>query len=136
MLHIADATGEALRRAGRRTPALLGTRFTMEGSFYRGRLAERHEVEALVPDERGRALVHDVIYDELCRGVMRPESKAAYLQAVAALRREGADGVILGCTEITMLIGQDDTDLPVFDTTALHAKAGVSFIVGENGEWS
>jgi aspartate racemase len=133
VLHIADATGEALHRAGRRTPALLGTRFTMEGSFYRGRLAQRHKVEALVPDEGGRVLVHDVIYDELCRGVVRPESKAAYLQVIEALRGQGADGVILGCTEITMLIGQDDTDLPVFDTTALHAKAGVSFIIGKDG---
>lgn len=130
VLHIADATGEALRRAGCRRPALLGTRFTMEGGFYRGRLAERHGVEALVPDEDGRALVHRVIYEELCQGVVRDESRAAYLGVIGRMRQAGADGVILGCTEITLLIGQADTDLPVFDTTAIHAEAGVEFVVG------
>lgn len=132
-IHIADATGAALRRAGRRRPALLGTRFTMEGGFYRGRLAERYGVEALVPDEAGRALVHRVIYEELCRGVVRPESRAAYLGVVEDLRRQGADGVVLGCTEIALLIGAADTELPVFDTTALHAGAGVDFITGTDG---
>ncbi len=132
-IHIADATGTALRRAGRRRPALLGTRFTMEGDFYRGRLAERHGVDALVPDKAGRALVHRVIYEELCRGVVRPESRAAYLGVIEDLRREGVDGVVLGCTEITLLIGAADTDLPVFDTTALHAAAGVDFITGADG---
>ncbi len=131
-IHIADATGAALRRAGCHRPALLGTRFTMEGAFYRARLAERHGVEALVPDEAGRTLVHEVIYGELCRGIIRPESKAAYLEVIGRLREEGADSVILGCTEVTLLVGQLDTDLPVFDTTAIHANAGVEFIVGEN----
>ena len=129
-IHIADAAGAALRRAGCRHPALLGTRFTMEGAFYRGRLVERHGIEALVPDEPGRTLVHDVIYDELCRGIIQPRSKEGYLEVIERLRAEGADGVILGCTEITLLIGQSDTDLPVFDTTALHAEAGVDFVVG------
>jgi len=131
-IHIADATGAALRCAGRSRPALLGTRFTMEGAFYRARLAERHGLEALVPDEAGRALVHEVIYAELCRGIIRPASKAAYLDVIGRLRGEGADSVILGCTEVTLLVGQLDTDLPVFDTTAIHAQAGVEFIVGND----
>lgn len=129
-IHIADATGAALCRAGCRRPALLGTRFTMEGEFYRGRLAERHGIEALVPDAAGRALVHGVIYDELCRGIVNPQSKEAYIGVIERLRAEGADGVILGCTEITLLIGQSDTSLPVFDTTAIHAEAGVEFVAG------
>ncbi len=129
-IHIADATGAALRAAGCRRPALLATRFTMEGAFYRERLAERCGVEALVPDEADRGLVHRVIYEELCRGIVAPASKAAYLGVVERLRRAGADGVILGCTEITLLLGQADMDLPVFDTTAIHAQAGVDFMVG------
>ncbi|HYE49062.1 MAG TPA: aspartate/glutamate racemase family protein [Azospirillaceae bacterium] len=125
LLHIADATGEALRRAGCRRPVLLGTRFTMEKEFYRGRLAERFGIDALVPDEAGRGLVHRVIYEELCRGEVRAESRAAYLAEIARL--PGADAVILGCTEIGMLIGAGDLDLPVFDTTRLHAEAAMDF---------
>jgi aspartate racemase len=129
-IHIADATGAALRWAGCRRPALLGTLFTMEGEFYRGRLVERHGVEALVPDAAGRSVVHEVIYAELCRGIIRPESKVAYLEVIERLRARGADAVILGCTEVTLLVGKNDTDLPVFDTTALHDQAGVEFVVG------
>ena len=129
-LHIADATGAALRAAGCRRPALLGTRFTMEGAFYRDRLRERFDIAAMVPDEAGRAVVHRVIYEELCRGVVRPGSRQEYMAVIDTLRKEGADSVILGCTEITLLIGPDDTDLPVFDTTALHAEAGVAWMVG------
>jgi len=129
-LHIADATGEALRRQGCRRPVLLGTRFTMEGDFYRGRLAERHGVDALIPDEAGRSVVHDIIYSELCRGIVREESKSAYLDVIATLREQGADGVILGCTEITLLLDQADLDLPVFDTTLIHAEAGINFALG------
>ncbi len=127
VLHIADATGTALRKAGSRRPALLGTRFTMERDFYRGRLAERFGAAALVPDEPGRALVHRVIYEELCRGEVREESRAAVLEVVRSLQAQGADGLILGCTELTLLLGAGDTDLPVFDTTALHAQAGLDF---------
>jgi aspartate racemase len=93
-------------------------------------MRERHGIEPLVPDEPGRALVHRVIYDELCRGIVRPESKAAYLDQIERLRGQGADGVILGCTEVTMLIGQGDTGLPVFDTTRLHAEAAMAFAFG------
>jgi aspartate racemase len=127
VLHIADATGAALRKAGCRKPVLLGTRFTMERDFYRARLAERFGAEALVPDEPGRALVHRVIYDELCRGEVRDGSRDAVMEVVRAMRSQGADGLILGCTELTLLLGARDTDLPVFDTTALHAEAGLDF---------
>lgn len=135
VLHIADATGDALLRQGCRRPALLGTRFTMEAAFYRDRLAERCGLQALVPDAAGRELVHGIIYDELCQGIVSPASRIAFLAVIAALRDQGADAVILGCTEITLLIGQADLDaaglaLPVFDTTALHAGAGVAFMLG------
>lgn len=127
LLHIADATAEAILRAGCRQPALLATGFTMKESFYSGRLRDRHGLLPLLPDEAGQALVHRIIYDELCRGVVLPASKAAYLDEIVKLRQAGADSVILGCTEITMLIGQDDVDIPVFDTTRLHAEAAMDF---------
>ena len=130
LLHIADATGEAIVAAGCRRPALLATRFTMEQPFYADRLRERHALDPIVPDEPGRAMVHGVIYQELCRGVVRPESKARYLAEIARLRLAGADSVILGCTEIGMLLSQADLDLPVFDTTRLHAEAGMNFALG------
>ena len=119
--------------AGADRPALLATGFTMEQAFYTGRLRDRHGLEAIVPDDAGRALVHGIIYDELCRGVVCHESKAAYLREIARLRQAGADGVILGCTEITMLIGQDDLDIPVFDTTRLHAEAAMDFALAPEG---
>jgi aspartate racemase len=122
LIHIADATGGAVRAASLRRPALLATRYTMEQDFYRGRLAARHGVEAMVPDERGRELVHRIIYEELCVGIVRPQSKAAYLEEIERLRRQGADGVILGCTEVGLLLGPEDTDLPMFDTTRLHVE--------------
>jgi aspartate racemase len=130
LLHIADATAAAVQRAGCRRPALLATRFTMEQGFYSERLRDRHGLETVVPDEAGRAVIHGIIYEELCRGVVRPESKAAYLDEIAKLRHAGADGVILGCTEITMLLAQGDLDLPVFDTTRLHAEAAIDFAAG------
>lgn len=132
LLHIADATAGAIRRSRVKRPALLATRFTMEEDFYRRRLADRHGIEAVTPDEAGRARVHEIIYDELCRGIVKPDSKAAYLAEIARLRaEEGIDGVIMGCTEITMLIGQPDFDIPVFDTTAIHAEAAIAFALGD-----
>lgn len=134
LLHIADATAEAMNAANVCRPALLATRFTMEQDFYRGRLADRHRIVAAVPDEAGREIVHRIIYDELVRGIVTPQSKSAYLHEVARLRRtpEGreVDGLIMGCTEITMLIGKDDFDIPVFDTTAIHAAAAADFALG------
>ena len=125
LIHIADATATAARGLGVTRPALLATRYTMEQPFYKGRLRERHGLDAIVPDAGGRELVHRVIYEEPCLGVVRPELKRAYLDIVAGLRRQGADGVILGCTEVGMLIGPDDIDLPVLDTARLHAEAAV-----------
>lgn len=131
LIHIADATAERLKTAGVKRPALLATRFTMEGDFYVGRLRDRHELDPLVPGEEGRAAIHGIIYEELCRGVVRPESKAVYLAQIDALRRAGADGLILGCTEICMLIGPEDTELPTFDTTRIHAEAAMGFALDE-----
>lgn len=130
LLHIADPTAAAISARGLRRIGLLGTRFTMEQDFYSGRLRERHGLEVLVPEPADRALIHQVIYDELCRGVIREESRRRYLEIVGRLAAAGAEGVILGCTEIGMLIGQGDTALPLFDTTLLHARAAVDFALG------
>ncbi|MCX6572447.1 MAG: aspartate/glutamate racemase family protein [Candidatus Aminicenantes bacterium] len=130
IIHIADATAVAVKRAGLDTVGLLGTRYTMELDFYRGRLETSHGLKVLVPDEAGRTLVHDVIYKELTYGTIRDESRAAYVEIIEDLRRRGAQGVILGCTEIPLLVKQKDSPLPVFDTTALHAAAAVEFALG------
>ncbi|MET9697242.1 aspartate/glutamate racemase family protein [Streptomyces sp. NPDC006529] len=124
LLHIADATADAVRAAGLGRVGLLGTAFTMEEDFYRGRLAAR-ELDVLVPDAEGRALVHRVIYEELCRGVVREASRAAYRRVVEDLVARGAEGVVLGCTEIELLIGSGDSSVPLFPTARLHAEAAV-----------
>ncbi|GFE97869.1 MULTISPECIES: aspartate/glutamate racemase family protein [unclassified Gluconobacter] len=129
-LHIADGTGEVLQRAGCKHPMLLATRFTMEREFYTKRLRDLFGITARIPDEDARIGIHRIIYEELCQGIIRDESRAYYRDVIKQMKAEGADSVILGCTEITMLITQDDTDLPVFDTTAIHAEAGVSWILG------
>ena len=131
VIHIGDATAEAIREAGCRRPILLATRFTMEREFYTGRLRDRHGLEVLVPDEADRAEVHRIIYEELCRGIVRPEAKAAYLEVIERLRRRGGEGVILGCTEITMLLEPHDLSLPMFDTTRIHAEAAMRFALGD-----
>jgi len=125
-IHIVDPTAQALRQAGIRRVGLLGTCFTMEQDFYRGRMRELHGIDVVVPEQADRDRVHDVIYEELCHGIVRDEARAEYQRIVAALAAQGADGVILGCTEITLLLGQGDVALPVFDTTALHAQAAVT----------
>jgi len=127
VLHIADVTAAAMKQKGCRRAILLATRYTMEQPFYRGRLAEAHGIQTIVPDEAGKVLVHGIIYDELCRGIVNPCSKAACLDQIAQLSRHGADSIILGCTEVGMLIGQQDVGLPVFDTTTVHATAAVDF---------
>ena len=128
LIHIADATGRAVVEAGVKRPALLATRFTMEQDFYKGRLSDKYGLEPAVPNHAGRDMVHRVIYDELCQGIVRPESKSAYLDEIGRMQRaDRVDGVIMGCTEITMLIGQGDFDIPVFDTTRIHAEAAVDF---------
>lgn len=121
---IIDATAQRIRAAGMRTVGLLGTRFTMEGEFYRARMAE-HGIEVLTPDAPERALVHDVIYDELTRGLIHDSSRQEFTRIIGALAARGAEGVILGCTEIPLLIGPADTPVPLFDTTRLHVEHAV-----------
>ncbi len=123
-LHLADVTAKAIKRSPSRRPLLLATRFTMEQDFYRDRL-RAFGVDAMVPDAAQRGDVHRIIYEELCRGVIEPASKARYLDIVAEAVAQGADGVILGCTEITLLVSQADFAIPVFDTTALHVEAAL-----------
>ncbi|MEV8319458.1 aspartate/glutamate racemase family protein [Streptomyces sp. NPDC059900] len=125
LLHLADATAAAVLGGGLRRVGLLGTAFTMEQDFYRERLAA-HGLDVLVPDAEGRALVHRVIYEELCLGVVHEASRAGYQNVIEDLVREGAEGVILGCTEIELLIGQEHSPVPVFPTTRLHAEAAVA----------
>ena len=124
-LHIADTTAEAVRAAGLETVGLLATAYTMEQDFYVGRLRDRHGLTVLVPDADGRRVVHDVIYDELCRGVVRDESRERYRAIIAGLVEDGAEGILLGCTEIDLLIGPQDSPVPVFDTTRLHVEKAV-----------
>ncbi len=128
-LHIADPTGEALRAAGVGRVGLLGTRYTMEQDFYVGRLRERHGIETVVPNADDRNDVHRIIYDELCHGVCDDASRRIYRRVIEDLAARGAEAVILGCTEITLLIGAQDSALPVFDTTALHAQAAVDWAI-------
>ncbi|MFH9243975.1 aspartate/glutamate racemase family protein [Streptomyces lydicus] len=125
LLHLADTTAEAVRARGLRRVGLLGTAFTMEQDFYRGRL-ERHGLTVLVPDAAARSTVHRVIYEELCLGVVREESRTAYRAVIDDLVAAGAEGIVLGCTEIELLIGPEHSPVPVFPTTRLHAEAAVT----------
>jgi aspartate racemase len=125
-VHIADPTAEQIKAAGFATIGLLGTAFTMEQEFYKGRLIGQHGLTVLVPEEDDRALVHRVIYDELCLGVVREESREAYRQVMARLVERGAQAIILGCTEIMLLVGDDDATVPLFDTTRIHAETAAS----------
>ncbi|WHT15837.1 aspartate/glutamate racemase family protein [Crossiella sp. CA-258035] len=125
LLHLGDTTASAVLAHGVRRVGLLGTGFTMEQEFYRDRLAG-HGLEVIVPEAADRELVHRVIYDELCQGVVREESRARYREVMARLEAAGAEGIILGCTEIEMLVGDGDSELPLFPTTRLHAVAAVA----------
>ena len=127
LLHIADATAEAIAAGGSKRPILLGTRFTMEDGFYQQRLRDGHGIECLVPDEAGRALVHQVIYEELCRGEIRDDSRSRLLDMIGLLADRGGDGLILGCTELPLLIRQSDLGIPAFDTTRLHSDYASRF---------
>ncbi len=127
LLHIADATAEEIKAAGVRTVGLLGTKFTMEHDFYRGRLEQNHGLEVVVPDEAGRDAVHRVIYEELCLGTVRDDSRDAYRRIIEDLVARGAEAIILGCTEISMLVGPEDSTVPVFDTTEIHARKAVDW---------
>lgn len=131
LLHIADAAAVKIKAGGLRKIGLLGTRFTMEEGFYKGRLIDRHGLDVLVPSDEGREIVHKVIYDELVMGKIEPKSKAQYIQIIEELVFEGAQGIILGCTEIGLLVGAKDVTVPVFDTTLIHATAAVEVALGE-----
>ncbi|KTT00086.1 racemase [Pseudomonas oryzihabitans] len=127
LLHIADPTGAAIRARGLKTIGLLGTAFTMEQAFYRERLAQGFDLEVLVPEPAQRQTVHSVIYEELVRGEIRPSSRDAYRAIIAELVARGAEGIVLGCTEIMLLVDQSDSAVPLFDTTHLHALAAVDW---------
>jgi aspartate racemase len=131
LLHIADATAGEIRKRGMRTVGLLGTRYTMEQDFYRSRLEKRHNLAVLIPGEEERKTVHDIIYQELGRGIIENASREAYKSVIQDLQARGAEGVILGCTEIPLLIRQEDCSIPVFDTTAIHAAAAVELALRE-----
>ena len=130
LIHIADAAAAEVKKKGLKTVGLLGTRYTMEMDFYRGRLAAQHGLKVLVPGEPGRTTIHEVIYKELAHGLVKDESRRRYVEIIEELVKQGAEGVILGCTEIPLLIKQKDSPVPVFDTTALHAAAAVDFALG------
>lgn len=127
LLHIADATAEAVKAAGIHRVGLLGTKFTMEEEFYRGRLATRHGLDVLIPEEADREIVHRVIYDELCKGTVRDESRQEYARIIAEMCGRGAEGIVLGCTEIGMLVKEGEGKTKLFDTTRIHAAKAVAF---------
>ena len=132
LFHIADPTAEEIKRCGLQKIGLLGTRFTMEQDFYLQRLRERHGLDVLVPEEDDRDIVHKVIFEELCRGIVREESREAYRNIIRRLVERGAEGIILGCTEIAMLVSPGDAPVPVFDTTALHARKAAELALSGN----
>jgi aspartate racemase len=127
LLHIADATAERIKAAGLPRVGLVATRFTMEQDFYRGRLERGHGLHVLVPPAEDREIVHRIIYDELCRGIVREESRSQYRRIASDLVRAGAAGLILGCTEITLLFRPEDASVPVFDTTQIHAEEAARY---------
>ncbi len=127
MLHITDATARVLLADKVSRIGLLGTAFTMEQSFYKGRLSQQHGIEVLVPDARDRETVHNIIYQELCLGMVKPASKKTCLQIIERLQQRGVEGVILGCTEICMLVNQGDTSIKLYDTTEIHAQQAVDY---------
>ncbi len=131
LLHIADPTAHALKTAGLQRVGLLGTRFTMAQDFYRARLSQHHGLEVLVPSADERDVVHRIIYEELCLGRVLPSSRQAYADVMASLVAKGAQGIVLGCTEISMLVSVSDCSVPLFDTTALHARAAALCALGE-----
>jgi len=129
-LHIADATALKIREAGMRKPAIMATRFTMEQDFYTGRLRAKFGLECLVPNEADRALVHQIIYDELCVGRATVASRHVFVDVARRLAAKGADCLVLGCTEVGMLLDERNAPLPIFDTTLIHADAAVNFALG------
>lgn len=131
ILHIADATAARLQEDKLNCVGLLGTRFTMEQDFYKGRLMDKFGIQVIVPNEDERTVVHEVIYDELCLGEIKDESRESYLRAIEGLKQRGAEAVILGCTEIALLVQQEHTPVPLYDTTDIHAQQAVAFALAE-----
>lgn len=127
ILHIADATAEVLLEKEIKTVGLLGTAFTMEQDFYKGRLENKYSLDVLIPNKKDRAIIHNVIYKELCLGLIKEDSKKEYLRIIKSLFDNGAQAVILGCTEIGMLVSQEDTEVILLDTTSIHAKKAVEY---------
>jgi aspartate racemase len=130
ILHIGDATAEAVKSRSLKKVGLLGTRFTMEQDFYKQRLIEKHGLEVIVPEQKERDEIHSILYNELCLGKIRDRSKEVFQRIIAHLEARGAQGVILGCTEIPLLVSQADYEIPLFDTTTLHARAAVDYALG------
>jgi aspartate racemase len=131
LVHIADAAAAAIKGQGLSSVGLLGTRYTMEQDFYKGRLAGRHGLEVLVPDSEERDLIQRVVYEELCLGILNDESRKQFIAIIENLTRKGAQGIVLGCTEIPLLITREDVQVPVFDTTTLHARKAVELALAE-----
>ncbi|MDF2988826.1 MAG: ygeA [Eubacterium sp.] len=125
VLHIADATAQSIKGEKINRVGLLGTKFTMEQDFYKGRIFEKYGIEVIIPDEQERQMVHDIIYNELVHGVIKASSRNTYLQVISNLANKGAQGIVLGCTEIPLLVNQQDCEVKLFDTTAIHALAAV-----------
>ncbi len=125
LLHIADTTGGKIKEKGLKKVALLGTKFTMEQDFYKGRMEKKFELKVIIPNEAEREIIHSVIYGELCLGKINKSSKEKFKRIIQRLAKEGAEGIVLGCTEIPLLIKQKDVKVPLFDTTMIHAQAAV-----------
>ena len=127
VLHIADVTGAAISKNQIQKVGLLGTRFTMEGDFYKKRLKDNYGIEVIIPEDADRQIIHDIIYNELCLGIIKDDSRQKYINIINKLCANGAEGIILGCTEIPLLIKQSDVLIPVYDTTKIHAESAVDF---------
>ena len=127
LLHIADTTAERIKEKDLKKIGLLGTNFTMEEDFYKGRLTNKHGLEIIVPKKEDRQIIHQIIYQELCLGQIKPSSKDQYIEIINKLVDSGAEAVILGCTEIPLLVQQEDVNIPLFDTTSIHAETAVEF---------
>lgn len=127
LIHVVDATANAVKNRGIRSVALLGTRFTMEKDFYRQRLERRHGLRVMIPEESERVTIHRIIFEELCKGVVQPESRRTFFGIIARLAAAGAEGAILGCTEFTLFGASSDAGIPLFDTTEIHARAAVDW---------
>ena len=129
LLHIADATAEKIKGKGFKKVGLLGTKFTMEEDFYKGRLIDKHAIEVIIPNSEEMQIIHDIIFNELCLGEIKETSKEQYKKIIINLAGKGAEGVILGCTEIPLLIKQEDVEVPLFDTTRIHAEFAVDYAI-------